>query len=356
MREARNGIVISIEGDCADVMTPEGEIFRVDPAQWGRRPALGEEVLFLPAARPGRLPASVGRRLLAALVPLAAAAAVGLAMVRPLSLAPAVATVAVDINPSLELDVTAREVVRAARGVNGDGEALLGQVEVTGRRLDDAVAEIAAQAVRSGRLRRGGVFAATIVPLRSGVSAAQLGRLARDGASRGIRAAGGTASLVIASASRDLLQEAHASGTPLGKYLAGKAARRAGVPLPAGALADAPLGSVLGAAGLTWKEVFPGLMEALEIGLAPPGGGPSPGDRRSAGGVNGPAGGKAAAAAPEPPPGPSLSVPGWPGLPDLPATGLPGEGLGVYAPSLPGGIPQVPVPRGLLEPQAGERR
>lgn len=56
------------------------------------------------------------------------------------------AFVDIDVNPSIELGINRFDIVVSARAYNGDGEALLEAVSITGKRYDDAVAEITSSA------------------------------------------------------------------------------------------------------------------------------------------------------------------------------------------------------------------
>ncbi len=264
---AGKGIVIHIDARAAHVMTPRGEIHRVDPNQWERQPVPGEEVTFTvapPATRPG------ARRkrgsFLLALVPLAASAA--LALFLHLPALTTVATVAVDINPSVELGVTSRGIVRQAEGVNADGRALLAAVQVEGERLDRALEELAVAAVRSGKLPRGGLLVATVGPRRAGVDVAPLEELARAGVRAGIRRAAGSATVVVAAATDRQLEAAHAAGIPLGKHLAAEAARQAGSAPEATAFPRLSLSEILRQAGIGVEQAFSGSVE--DVGPAPP--------------------------------------------------------------------------------------
>lgn len=264
------GIVIHVDTEVgfADLMTPLGEVCRVDARQWAERPRPGEEVAFVRATAGAG--ARRGRFLLLSALPLAAAAALALFFYLP-ALNPVVATVAVDINPSLELGVTAKAVVERAEGMNADGRDLLRQVEVKGRRLDRAVAELAAAAGRGGKLPPGALVVATVVPMRQGAGVASLERLALQGARQGVLqgagatlGAGAAATVVVTTATRENLKEAHAAGIPLGKYLALEAARQAE---PRNRfVGDLPVGEILKKAGLRPEDAFQGLVERV----APP--------------------------------------------------------------------------------------
>ena len=65
---------------------------------------------------------------------------------------PAVAYLSLDINPSIELAVSADRKVLSARGLNQDGRIILGEAKVKGRDLLEATGIIVSQAVHDGYL------------------------------------------------------------------------------------------------------------------------------------------------------------------------------------------------------------
>lgn len=139
------GVLLERQGRRGIVLTPEG-VFR--QVRLDRACEVGQEIDF-----PDRERAPVARWALAAAV---VAAAVLLPFLKPLFLPPpAVALVSVDINPSVELWVTAQARVRTARALNADGERLLGTVRFRGRPVQEVVADLTAGAYRLGYLHAG---------------------------------------------------------------------------------------------------------------------------------------------------------------------------------------------------------
>lgn len=147
------GILLEVEGRQGIVLTPQGEFRRVRLRQPAR---VGDEVTF--DAAPARWWWWV-----------AAAAAVVLAVAAPLAypllaVGPAVAVVALDINPSLEFLADARDRVVVARPRNDDGAALLDRLgRVRGLPVEEAVARAVDQAVALGKLRPEDVDALVLI-------------------------------------------------------------------------------------------------------------------------------------------------------------------------------------------------
>ncbi len=180
---------------------------------------------------------------LAALPALAAAAAVVLAVMVPgkeprkqshpavVPAAPAVAMIALDINPSIELDVDRHARVTEARGINADGRSLLKDLRLTGTDLRAATALVAQRAILTGKLPQGGVVLATVVPLTPEARGLPISTLAAEGARRGIEQGRRTAAVLVAEAETTALAAAHRAGLPLGKYLLAHHAAATGQPV-----------------------------------------------------------------------------------------------------------------------------
>ena len=159
------GIVLEVEGKTATVLTPDGRFLRVPVPREGWLP--GEEVTWV------RRPMGLLRPALAlACVVLLLLLPGGLAYQHYWALGPVVAYVSVDINPSLELGIDARERVCVARGLNADGERLLAGLPYRRRALDRVLTDLTLRAIEEGYLSResAGAVLVTVTPAPAGVS------------------------------------------------------------------------------------------------------------------------------------------------------------------------------------------
>ncbi|MDI6895429.1 MAG: anti-sigma factor domain-containing protein [Bacillota bacterium] len=155
----KRGIVLEIEGKMATVLTPDGRFLRMRVPREGWRP--GEEVTW-ERGRAGYLRPALALAcvLLMLLLP------GGLAYQHYWALGPVVAYVSVDINPSLELGIDARERVCMARALNADGEKLLTGLPYRRRTLDRVLSDLTVRAVEHGYLSgdRPGAVLVTVTP------------------------------------------------------------------------------------------------------------------------------------------------------------------------------------------------
>ncbi len=143
----------------AIVLTPDGEFLRAPAGREGWWP--GQEVTW-----PDREPRACLRPAVAlACVLVLLLAGSGLVYRHWWGLGPAVAYVSVDINPSLELGVDARERVCSARAFNPDGERLLAGLAYRHRNLGKTLSDLTIRAVEQGYLgadRPGAVLVAVV--------------------------------------------------------------------------------------------------------------------------------------------------------------------------------------------------
>lgn len=148
----QEGLVVELRKGLAVVLTPDGQ-FKQVPAREGWQ--LGQEVPLQPAV------VTLPRRRRPVSPAWAVAAALILVLLLPgvLSIRGAFVTqnalaayVAVDINPSLELQVSSAGKVLEATAVNADAAGLLKQVSLRGVVLQEAVRRITEQAVSAGYL------------------------------------------------------------------------------------------------------------------------------------------------------------------------------------------------------------
>lgn len=144
------GIVMDLSENSIIVMNPEG---RFDKLPRGTRSCeLGEEILYAPVKRRFRVPQ------MAIVSGLAAAIVLCFVMVSTLTGNVAgngvVAYVTIDINPSVEIGIDNKEVVRDLHGLNTDGENLIASLVFKGKSLADVTSDILDMA-EQGALAKG---------------------------------------------------------------------------------------------------------------------------------------------------------------------------------------------------------
>ncbi|HHY95469.1 MAG TPA: hypothetical protein GX513_10750 [Firmicutes bacterium] len=163
----KRGVVLAVQGKWATVLTPDGGFVRVRVREdWWP----GDEVSWSPGYTFYLRPA-----LALACVLLMVLAGGGVAYQHYWALGPVVAYVSVDINPSLEFGVDARERVCTARALNGDGEEILSGLAFRRRPLQAVITDVTARATEKGYLRpdEEGAVLLTVTPVgaRSGDTA-----------------------------------------------------------------------------------------------------------------------------------------------------------------------------------------
>lgn len=121
----QKGIVMEMASDYMIVMTKDGQFLKIPQEQRSCR--VGEEILLTPPGFRMKKPLLAYFSAIAAAVIFCIVAFVGLSDVfeQPL---PVVAYVSIDINPSLEVGIDEKEVVREIRGLNLDGNNLAAAV------------------------------------------------------------------------------------------------------------------------------------------------------------------------------------------------------------------------------------
>ncbi len=143
------GILLEKSGRQAVVITPKGEFLRL---RAGRDWQVGGEVTFIrdnvyiPAPRRGWFNYLATAAVIGAL-------ALGITLysgVVPVEAA--VATVTVDINPSVQLEVSARGNVVSATALNAEGEKILAAVDFKKQPVDEVVAALTDAAIQGGYL------------------------------------------------------------------------------------------------------------------------------------------------------------------------------------------------------------
>jgi len=357
----KRGIVLEVEGKTATVLTPDGRFLRVRVPREGWLP--GEEVTW------ARRPAGVLRPALAlACVLLVLLLPGGLAYRHYWALGPVVAYVSVDINPSLELGIDARERVCVARGLNADGERLLAGLPYRRRALDRVLTDLTLRAIEQGYLGGDdpGAVLVTVTPAPAGVPgssppgprpAAEAGSTGparppsldparvRDEAvavATGLLKERGVRSLVKGvAAGPEVREEAARLEISPGRLVLYLAAREAGIPVTLDQLRQGPVGQVMRHAwGEQVKKKQTGGKEGERMTAGGEGGGRSTGQESKSDRTEG------SKASPGGKTGPGSPVPGGGG----------GPGAGKAAPGgtiVPGGLERATPPG---KKGAGEKR
>lgn len=246
MRHA--GLVVELGQGRAVVLTPDGQFKRVRAkAGW----QLGEEVrLENVVALPQRRPATLTW---------VAAAAIILAMLLPGALSvraifgqtALAAYVAVDINPSLELQVSGAGKVLAANAVNDDAAQLLQSMNLQGLPLDQAVRQITEKAIAAGYLTQTGdnMVLITVTPSKAdGTVNASLSQRV-EASQQVVKAVLKEHQLPNAvetlSAPAQVRDTARSQGLSTGKLLVASEAAEDGVKITSDELKNQPLGKIL---------------------------------------------------------------------------------------------------------------
>jgi hypothetical protein len=144
----RRGTVLETFGGSAVILTPDGEFVRVK-AEEGVQ--IGQEIAWSEA---DRLPAAaprVSQRMRRWTGAASAAAALLLltAALWSFRTPPVVAYVSMDINPSIEMGLDAKERVRKLTALNPDAESLVAGVAFKGRAVEEVTREVAGQLAAS---------------------------------------------------------------------------------------------------------------------------------------------------------------------------------------------------------------
>ncbi|HWI55347.1 MAG TPA: anti-sigma factor domain-containing protein [Desulfobacteria bacterium] len=160
----QTGIVMETMGRQVVIMTPQGEFRRIKMN--GRIPGIGEEIRV--PAENGMLARVSRTRWLAV-----AASIILLMIASPLltimTQTPevAVAYVAIDINPSVELTVSNRNNVLEAKAYNLDGAKVLAGLDIKGSNYKKAVSQIGRKAIELGYISKnaGNTFVISLSPI-----------------------------------------------------------------------------------------------------------------------------------------------------------------------------------------------
>jgi len=168
------------------------------------------------------------------------------------------AVVAIDINPSLELQVDSAGRVIRGTPLNADAERLLASQPVRGLTLDQAVDRVIDLAVASGYLAPGkdNVVLAAVVPVKAGAAPDPAG-LQREVAGR-LRAAGLSGYVAVRQVAKEVREQGRQDRLSVNREVARQALDQKGISYPVEALRGQSIQQALKEAGLDVTEAFPG--------------------------------------------------------------------------------------------------
>ncbi len=259
-------LVLERRGRHAIVLLPGGEIRRVRAAH----ALVGDEILL--PSHPPRVPV---RRFAYAAAGLAVVLAV-LPAALPLAQAKVVAYATVDINPSVELGLSAGGTVLTARPLDGDGHRILVTARVRGESLSGAIGTLLRTATAQGFIsaaRPAAVIVAGYSASQTAVPSAVQGQLraARSLASgflhrHGVQ--GMVSAMIVPQVLVQAAQKAHVSA---GVYAVWSALHKAGAGVKVSAMRGGQLGSAMAKAAATssGKAVLPLLTGTAKEPKAP---------------------------------------------------------------------------------------
>ncbi|SFR15065.1 anti-sigma factor domain-containing protein [Desulfoscipio geothermicus] len=143
----------------------------------------------------------------------------------------AVAYVAMDINPSVELGIDSSVKIVSARGLNKDGEAVLQGTSILREPLRDGLQQIIDRCIEYKYLdpNKENLVLATVTDVWSENKGVVDTGDVYEYISKPINDSGVDAKLIIARADRETLQKAHHNGITPGRYLLQTEARKKGV-------------------------------------------------------------------------------------------------------------------------------
>jgi hypothetical protein len=158
---------------------------------------------------------------------------------------PAAAYLTIDINPSIELGVSADRKVVSARSLNSDGERILAEVKIKKRDLQEAVEMIVAQAVADQYLtdKDSNIILATLT-VDSGTGPVVDLESVYSAIRTPVDSSGVDAEVIIEPVSAEMRQEAANSGISTGRYLLLQRSNKKGVPVSVSEIASTSLGKL----------------------------------------------------------------------------------------------------------------
>lgn len=279
------------------VLTPDGKFERI--ARRGRECGIGEEIGYI--GRSSRF------RFTSLPILSSTAASVVLLLILMIGLTGLFGTrsveayVSIDMNPSVELGIDAKERVRELRGLNDDGNTLIQGISFSGRPLFE-VTEALLQKAEAGKVQPGEsdiVVAITLVNSDTNLDDWMISSNVKDAITRHVQGTHPEAPdlyrVTAFAAPVEVRQAAQAEGVSAGKYSVYLSAKSSGLPVDLKQVREQSIHSLLGGAGgigklLTpdkqTKETIKNLLKAEKDGKlgAPAGSGQN--DQKNSGGTS----------------------------------------------------------------------
>lgn len=231
-----HGMVVKIKGRSCIVVTPQGDFKKV-PLPKGTLPGIGQEI---PLSSRKRLPYLKHFMVAASLLIFILAGQFYLGQTPP-----AAAFLTIDINPSIELGVSADRKVVSARSLNSDGEKILAEVKIKKHDLQEAVEMIVAQAVADHFLtdKDSNVILATLT-VDSGTEPVVDLESVYSAIRTPVDSSGVDAEVIIEPVSTEMRQEAANSGMSTGRYLLLQRSDKKGIPVSVSEITSMSLGKL----------------------------------------------------------------------------------------------------------------
>jgi len=232
------GVVVKIKGNTCIVLTPAGE-YRKAPLPKGGTYCVGREIEL------GKRNNFLWLKYLMAAASFLVIIAAGL-LYQGRTQQAAAYYLTIDINPSIELAVSADGKVVSARGLNGEGEKILGKVKVNGCEVREAVCLVVAQAVADRYLGEGdedNVILATVTVEGGGEPVVDL-ELVYEAIKKSVESGGIQARVIIEPVEPEMRREAARSGISTGRYFLMQKSAQKGVPFRAAEINSMSLGKL----------------------------------------------------------------------------------------------------------------
>lgn len=228
------GLVIKVKEKTCLVLTPDGEYKEV-PLPGGEKVEVGREI---PLVKKRRLPFAGGFMVAASLLIFILAG-----LLYPGQPSQAVAYLTIDINPSIELEISPDQKVLAARGLNSDGEQVLAGMEMQNIYLREAVGLIINRAVAEHYLVEEGsnVILATLT-FESGTAPVVDLEYVYEAIREPVVSSGVDADVIIEPVTPEIRRQALETGVSAGRYLLVQKSGKKGVPVSIGEVTAQSLG------------------------------------------------------------------------------------------------------------------
>lgn len=255
--KAVKGVVMRIEKKSITVYSSEGDFLKIPPP--GIKPAIGQVIEV--GCKPRRL-----------LIPFAAAAAV---IILALALGmfgyiagpeAAVAYVALDINPSIELYVNNNARVVTTRALNDEAGAVLSSVRLEGVDVYQALGLLVKETYAKGYIKKEdkNIVLASVIPLQNGAGSLVNEIKIRDTIYNKMKEQQITGFVVVNKAREEAEKEAEKMGLSVNKYLVYDRMSREGIQVTPEKFRSRSVRQVVEQSGARIDRLFP--EESCEVG------------------------------------------------------------------------------------------